>query len=44
MTANGWLQILIYLGAIAAVTVPLGRFMARTAKTVVRPQLPAAKP
>ena len=29
MTANGWLQILIYLGAIAAVTVPLGRFMAR---------------
>ena len=29
MTANGWLQILLYLGAIAAVTVPLGRFMAR---------------
>ena len=29
MTANGWLQILIYLGAVAAVTVPLGRFMAR---------------
>jgi len=23
---------------------PLGRFMARTAKTVVRPQLPAPKP
>ncbi len=29
MTANGWLQILIYLGAIAAATVPMGRFMAR---------------
>jgi K+-transporting ATPase ATPase A chain len=28
MTLNGWMQILIYLAAIAAVTVPLGRFMA----------------
>ncbi len=29
MTANGWLQILLYLAVIAAVTAPLGRFMAR---------------
>jgi K+-transporting ATPase ATPase A chain len=29
MTANGWLQILLFLAAIAAVTVPLGGFMAR---------------
>ncbi len=29
MTLNGWLQILLYFGAIAAVTVPLGSFMAR---------------
>jgi len=29
MTLNGWLQILLFLGAVAAVTVPLGRFMAR---------------
>src|SRR5262245_66591831 len=29
MTLNGWLQILLYLAAILAVTVPLGRFMAR---------------
>jgi potassium-transporting ATPase potassium-binding subunit len=29
MTANGWLQILLYFAAIAAVTVPLGAFMAR---------------
>ena len=29
MTANGWLQILLFLAAVAAVTVPLGRFMAR---------------
>ena len=29
MTLNGWLQILLFLAAIAAVTVPLGRFMAR---------------
>jgi len=29
MTANGWLQILFYLAVIAAVTAPLGRFMAR---------------
>jgi len=28
MTLNGWLQILIFLGAVALVTVPLGRFMA----------------
>jgi K+-transporting ATPase ATPase A chain len=29
MTLNGWIQILLFLGAIAAVTVPLGAFMAR---------------
>jgi potassium-transporting ATPase potassium-binding subunit len=29
MTLNGWIQILIFLAAVAAVTVPLGRFMAR---------------
>jgi K+-transporting ATPase ATPase A chain len=29
MTANGWLQIGLFLAAVAAVTVPLGRFMAR---------------
>ena len=29
MTANGWLQIALFLAAVAAVTVPLGRFMAR---------------
>ena len=29
MTLNGWTQILLFLGAIAAVTVPLGRFMSR---------------
>ncbi len=29
MTLNGWLQILVYLAAILAVTVPLGRFMTR---------------
>ena len=29
MTLNGWLQIALFLGAVAAVTVPLGRFMAR---------------
>jgi K+-transporting ATPase ATPase A chain len=29
MTANGWAQILVYFAAIAAVTVPLGAFMAR---------------
>ena len=29
MTLNGWFQILLFLAAIAAVTVPLGRFMAR---------------
>ena len=29
MTLNGWLQILLFLAAVAAVTVPLGRFMAR---------------
>ena len=29
MTLNGWLQILLFLAAIAAVTVPLGAFMAR---------------
>ena len=29
MTLNGWLQILLFLGAIAGVTVPLGRFMSR---------------
>ena len=27
MTLNGWLQILLFLGAVALVTVPLGRFM-----------------
>ena len=31
MTASGWLQILLYFAAIAAVTVPLGAFMARVA-------------
>jgi K+-transporting ATPase ATPase A chain len=29
MTLNGWLQILLFLAAILAVTVPLGRFMTR---------------
>ena len=29
MTINGWLQIGVFLAAILAVTVPLGRFMAR---------------
>ena len=29
MTLNGWFQILLFLAAIAAVTVPLGRFMSR---------------
>jgi K+-transporting ATPase ATPase A chain len=29
MTTNGWLQILLFLGVIAAVTVSLGRFMTR---------------
>ena len=29
MTANGWLQILVLLAAVAAVTVPLGTFIAR---------------
>jgi K+-transporting ATPase ATPase A chain len=29
MTLNGWLQILLFLAAILAVTKPLGRFMAR---------------
>jgi K+-transporting ATPase A subunit len=29
MTANGWLQILFFLLAIAAITPPLGAFMAR---------------
>src|SRR4051812_40315634 len=29
MTLNGWLQILVFLAAILAVTKPLGRFMAR---------------
>ena len=29
MTLNGWIQILLYLAAVAAVTVPLGAFMAR---------------
>ena len=29
MTLNGWLQILLFLAAIAGVTVPLGRFMSR---------------
>ena len=28
MTLNGWTQILLFLGAVALVTVPLGRFMA----------------
>jgi len=27
MTLNGWIQILLFLGAVALVTVPLGRFM-----------------
>ena len=29
MTLNGWLQILLFLAAVLAVTVPLGRFMTR---------------
>src|SRR5580693_9276632 len=29
MTSNGWLQILVFLAAILAVTMPLGRFMTR---------------
>jgi K+-transporting ATPase ATPase A chain len=29
MTANGWVQILVFLGAVAAVTVPFGAYMTR---------------
>src|SRR5579862_7792166 len=29
MTLNGWFQIFLFLGAILAVTAPLGRFMTR---------------
>ena len=29
MTVNGWIQILLFLGAVAAVTAPLGQFVAR---------------
>ena len=29
MSLNGWLQILVFLAAVAAATVPLGRYMAR---------------
>ena len=29
MTLNGWFQILLFLGAVALVTMPFGRFMAR---------------
>ena len=29
MTPNGWLQILLFLGLVLAVTRPLGRFMTR---------------
>ncbi len=29
MTLNGWFQILLFFAAVAAVTVPLGRFMSR---------------
>src|SRR6202158_6237709 len=29
MTSNGWLQILVFLAATLAVTIPLGRFMTR---------------
>ena len=29
MTANGWLQILVFLAAVLAVTKPLGVYMAR---------------
>ena len=29
MTINGWVQILVFFAAVAAATVPLGRFMAR---------------
>ena len=29
MTGNGWIQILLFLGAVAAVTAPLGQFVAR---------------
>jgi K+-transporting ATPase ATPase A chain len=29
MTVNGWLQILLFLGVVLAVTAPLGRFMTR---------------
>ena len=29
MTLNGWLQILIFMAAIVAVTRPMGRFMTR---------------
>ena len=42
MTLNGWLQIALFLAAIAAVTVPLGRFMARVfarERTVLDPVL-----
>jgi len=29
MTANGWLQIIVYLAVILAITKPMGVFMAR---------------
>jgi K+-transporting ATPase ATPase A chain len=29
MTPNGWLQILLFLAVVLAVTAPLGRFMTR---------------
>jgi potassium-transporting ATPase potassium-binding subunit len=36
MTANGWLQILVYSAALLAVTVPLGTYMARVYDGSVR--------
>jgi K+-transporting ATPase ATPase A chain len=42
MTLNGWIQILLFLASVGAVTVPLGRFMARVfarEQTVLDPLL-----
>ena len=43
MTVNGWLQILLFLGVVLAVTAPLGRFMTRVfnrERTWLDPVLP----
>jgi K+-transporting ATPase ATPase A chain len=41
MTANGWLQIALFLAAVTAVTVPLGRFMARVFARERRGSIPS---